>query len=234
VNHHVFATSENGRKIDCIAWLGVINTVDLTQNPPTATVDGDDFTSDWLPMGISRAGPDTEWDPFEAGEQVLVVCPYGDTSQGVIVCAVNQANFPPPSGVAGVWRKQFQDGTFLQYDRNAHVLTVDATASSGTVIVNCQTATTNCQTATVNGTESVTLNTPDTHCTGNLQVDGNATINGNTNVQESLAVVGNANIEGGANVSGTSSLGNVTSNGTDIGNKHYHDYNGNPTTAPVG
>lgn len=215
MNNHLFVTSEHGRKIDCMAMIGVIDQVDLTQNPPVATVDVDDFTTDWLPMGFGRAGPNTDWDPYEPGEQVLVISPYGDPSQGVIVCAINQTQFPPPTQSADQWRKQFKDGTFVQYDRAAHVLTVDTTQSQGSVTINCQAA-------TVNAAQSVTLQTPTTHITGNLQVDGNATINGN------------ADIQGDANVQGNTTLANVTSNGMDVGNQHYHKYNGNPTTPPVG
>lgn len=122
MNEHVWVTSEHARKIDCVAMIGVINQVDLTQIPPAATVDVDDLTTDWLPMCFGRAGANTDWAPYEQGEQVLVISPYGDPSQGVIVCALNQANYPPPSQSADLWAKAFKDGAVISYDRSQQTL----------------------------------------------------------------------------------------------------------------
>lgn len=209
MNNHLFATSEHGRKIDCAIMMGVVDQVDLTQNPPVATVDVDDFTTDWLPWTARRAGSDADWWAPEPGEQVVVLSPYGDPSQGVIIGSIYQSMFPPPSQSADQWRKQFKDGTYILYDRSSHALTVDTTQSQGTITINCQAA-------TVKAASSVTIDTPAATFTGNVTINGNTEMKGNADVQ------GNTTVQA------------ITSVGVDISNKHYHDYSGNPTTPPVG
>lgn len=211
MNGHAWVTSEHGRKIDCLAMIGTIDQVDLSQNPPLATVNVDDLTTDWLPMGFGRAGPNSDWDPYENGEQVLVISPYGDPAQGVIVCAINQNAFPPPSQSPDQWWKRFKDGTFIMYDRAAHAMTVDASQSNGSVTVICKTS-------TVQASDSIVFDTPKSKFTGDVEIDGNTTLKGD------------------AEVDGTTSLKDVTSNGINISNTHKHG-NGNagqPTTAVIG
>lgn len=211
MNPHVFATGEHARMIACMVMIGTIAEVDLSQNPPLATVYADGLTTDWLPMGFGRAGPNTDWDPYEPGEQVVVMSPYGDPSQGVIVCAINQTAFPPPTQSADQWRKRFKDGTAITYDRAAHELTVDASQSSGTVIIKCKDA-------TVQASELVTIDAPNAKFTGNVEIDGNAVMKGDADVQ------------------GNTTLKNVTSNGVNISNTHKHGNGngGNPTTGVIG
>ncbi|EWS78788.1 phage baseplate assembly protein V [Xylella taiwanensis] len=59
----------------------------------------------------------------------------------------------------------FGDGTNLTYDRHAHTLTVDTSASCGTVNLSCATA-------TLKASNSVTLDTPKVQMTGDLSVAG--------------------------------------------------------------
>jgi len=209
VNNHEFATSEHGRRLSNMILVGTVNQLDVDN--AVVTVDADDLTTDWIPWLARRAGPDSDWWAPEPGEQVVIACPYGDASQGFVIGSVYQNAYPAPANAATVWRKQFADGTFITYDRAAHALTVDASSSGGSVTVNCATA-------DVKASESVTLDTPKTHCTGDLIVDGNTELNGNTDVKGSTTVKA------------------ITSNGTDISSAHYHG-NGNggqPTTPPIG
>lgn len=171
--HHDPAVPETARLLMNSVAYGTVMSVDLSDPAaPRAVVNVNSLQSAPMPWIARRAGPDSEWWAPEVGEQVAVICAYGDTVQGIILGSIYQANFPAPSQSPDVWRKQFKDGTWIQYDRAAHVLTVDATASNGTVIVNCQTATMNCKDATINASEEITLATPLVHCTQALTVDG--------------------------------------------------------------
>jgi phage baseplate assembly protein V len=216
--HHDPAVPETARLLMNSVAFGIVMSLDLSDaTQPRAVVNVNSLQSAPMPWLARRAGPDAEWWAPEVGEQVAVICAYGDTVQGIILGSTYQANFPAPSTDPNVWQKLFKDGTFIQYDRNAHALTVDVTKSEGTVTINCQAA-------TVNASENVTLNTPTTHLTGDLQVDGNTTVNGDTEMK------------GNADVQGDTTVKNITSNGTDISSTHYHGNGnqGNPTTPPIG
>jgi phage baseplate assembly protein V len=193
MNEHVFATSEHDRRLSNIAMIGTVDQLDEAN--ARVTVNVDDLTTDWLPWLTRRAGPDADWWAPEPGEQVMVLCPYGDTSQGVVLGAIYQDAFPQPANLKTLWRKQFADGSTITYDRAAHALTVDV--GSGSVTVNCATA-------NVTATTSVTLDTPKTVCTGDLEVDGNTVLKGSADVQGSATVKA------------------ITSNGKDISDQHKH------------
>ncbi|HZZ03048.1 phage baseplate assembly protein V [Paraburkholderia sp.] len=207
MSDHVFATGEHGRMLSNVAMIGVV--AQLDEANARVTVYADDLTTDWLPWLTRRAGSDSDWWAPEPGEQVVVLCPYGDSSQGVVIGSIYQDAFPPPANVRTIWRKKFADGSTVTYDRQAHALTVDV--GSGSVTVNCATA-------TVKATDTVTLDAPHTHCTGGLTVDGDTSMKGNADVQ------GNTTVKA------------ITSNGVNVSNSHKHG-NGNgggPTTAVIG
>jgi phage baseplate assembly protein V len=172
MHEHAFVTGEHGRMIACLAMIGTVNQLDEAN--ARVTVDVDDMTTDWIPWGTRRAAGDSDWWAPEPGEQVLVVSPYGDPSQGVVVCSIFQDGHPAPANVKTIWRKRFADGSTVSYDRAAHAMTVDV--GTGTVTVNCDQA-------TVKAATSVTLDAPTTHVMHDLVVDGNTKLNGNTAVK---------------------------------------------------
>lgn len=206
MSEHIFVTGEHGRMLASLAMIGVI--AELDEANARVTVAVDDLTTDWLPWIVRRAGDDAEWWAPEPGEQVVVLCPYGDSSQGVVIGSIYQDAFPAPANARNIWRKKFGDGTTVTYDRDAHAMTVDV--GSGTVTVNCATA-------TVKATDSVKLDTPTTHCTGDLIVDGNSTLKGDTDIQ------------------GSTTLKAITSNDIDISSTHTHTSTtiGTPTSPPI-
>ncbi|MDR2488296.1 MAG: phage baseplate assembly protein V [Desulfovibrio sp.] len=55
-----------------------------------------DVTTGWLPFAALRAGQDRTWHTPEPGEHVVVVCPCGDTKQGVVVGSVYRDPHPAP------------------------------------------------------------------------------------------------------------------------------------------
>lgn len=117
---------------------------------------GSDVLTGWLPWSTSRAGSAIDWWAPEVGEQVTVLSPSGDMALGVVLPSIYQTAHPAPTNDPNKRLVNFGDGSFVEYDRTAHKLTV-----------------------TVNGGDTV-LNT-----TGNLDaaVGGNATVNAGGNAE---------------------------------------------------
>lgn len=182
---------ELSRRLENLIRHGVIAEADYTTARVRVTYNtdaqGQPVNTNWLPWLTQRASHDADWWPPEVGEQVLILSPSGDLSQGFVLPAVYQNNHPAPETVATKRRINFADGSFVEYDRAAHKLTV-----------------------TVNGGDCV-LNT-----TGNLDaaIGGDALIN--TNGKLDATVGGDANVAatGNVNVDGTAiNLNQGTSGG---------------------
>jgi len=117
------AASEFDRMLGNVVRMGVIAAVNPAHaDGPRATVNLGDLTTDWLPFATLRAGLDRSWWAPEPGEQVLVLAPSGDLSQGVIALSVFQDAHPPNADRVTVHRATYQDGTVVEYDRETHAL----------------------------------------------------------------------------------------------------------------
>ncbi|PZQ21168.1 MAG: phage baseplate assembly protein V [Sphingopyxis macrogoltabida] len=161
-----WAAAESERAVNNLIRLGVVMEVDAAERRARVRFGG--LESEWLPWGVSRAGTTRTASAPSVGEQRVIFSPYGDTAQAVIGPAIYQDDHDAPTDSADVHIAEFPDGTRVSYDSASHALTVDA--GTATVVVNCQSATI--------AAESVTLDAPETHCTGALIVDGDATFNG--------------------------------------------------------
>lgn len=155
-------SAEHARLIANLVIVGVVT--ELDEAAARVRVDADGMLTDWVPWLERRAGPGVRtWCPPEPGEQVMIACPYGDPAQAVVLGSVYRDAHPAPGDTKLVHRTVYADGSVVEYDREANALAV--TVGSGSVTINCADA-------TVNATDSVTLNTPATHATGDLSVDG--------------------------------------------------------------
>jgi len=198
-----YALAELERLFANLLRIGSIEDLDeLHKDGPRVTVDLGDLVTDWLPFFTRRAGPDSDWAPPEPGEQVMILSPYGDLGQGVVLPAIYQDAHPAPASARTVRRVQFADGSSVQYDRAAHVLTVDV--GSGSVVVNCATA-------TINASESVTMDTPEGICTGNFTVKKRLTYQGGMSGSNNQGGP-TATIQGGMNLQ----AGNLTLTGGEV------------------
>lgn len=85
----------------------------------------------WLPMPGARSRNDSEWHPLEVGEGVIVLSESGELQNGVVLPAgfYSDEN-PAPGDKAGLWRKLFQDGGVVEYDRDSGEFLVDAIAKA--------------------------------------------------------------------------------------------------------
>ena len=204
--------TEMNRSISNMIRVGNIRAVDVANARVRVAFGG--CVSDWLPWGTSRAGNRRDWTAPNVGEQVMVFCPFGDPTQAVVGPSIFQDDFSAPAASADQDTTIYPDGTTVDYNSATNTLTVTV-AGSGNVVINCKVA-------TVKADTSVTIDTPETTCTGNLTVNKSFTMG-----QEggSATMKGNVAIEGGI----------LTHNGKNVGSTHTHggvQSGGSNTAAP--
>jgi phage baseplate assembly protein V len=92
------------------------------------------YIRNWMPWTTTRAGFDGEWWAPEVDEQVLVIAPSGNLTQGVIVGSLYRGPLtfdPAADGIAPrdpipgdtekhIHRRIYKDGSSVTYDRNSH------------------------------------------------------------------------------------------------------------------
>lgn len=212
--------SELNRQLNNVVRIGTIKQLDLANARAKVSVAG--CTTDWLPWGTNRAGKRRDWSPPVIGEQVILFAPYGDLGQAVIGQSIFQDDHTAPAASADQETTVFPDGTTFEYDSATNTYT-QTVAGSGNWVFNLKDAQINTETATVAASTSVTLDTPDTYCTGNLTVAKSLTMG-----QEG----GTATMKGAVAIEGPS----LTHNGKNVGSSHSHSGvqpGGENTGAPV-
>lgn len=213
-----FDLSEHDRQIANMIRIGVVTAVDLVN--ALVTVDAGGMDSDWLPWIAARAGSTSEWSPPTVGEQCVLLSPYGDMGQGVVMLGLYQTSQPAPSQNANQNVKQYPDGSTIIYDAATNTLTVNV-AAAGNVIVNCVNS-------TVNASTQATINSPTTTLTGNAHIEGNLQVDGTTTSNGTLTYKAGLSGTGGGTISG-----DVTVNGIGV-STHHHTAQGStsPTSTP--
>lgn len=234
------ALAELDRRLSNIVRKGSVAALDATNALVQVDVGG--ITTDWLPWFTRRAGPDRDWWAPEVGEQCAVFSPSGELGQGVVMVGLYQDTHPAPEATADKHHAVYSDGTVIEYDRAAHALLVDASASngsvtvktgngpvtvnagSGSVTVNCGDASVNCTTAEVHASGSITLDSPTTTCTGDLIVEKHLSFLGGLSGQAGAGGGAAASITGPMQVSSgdlTVTGGQVSADGHTLKN-HTH------------
>lgn len=221
------SSNDHDRQIGNAVMIGVI--AELDESTARVRVDVDGMLTDWLPFTAGRAGPGVrDWAAPEAGEQVVMVSPYGDPSQGVVLGSVYQDAFAAPANLKTTTRTEFADGAFIQYEREGHAYAIDV-PSGGAITLHIGSTTLKLEDgkATLT-TPEVVVDSPKSTFTGAVTVKGLLTY------QAGMAGSGGgttAAIQGNITVTG----GNVTADG--IGLKtHKHpgvQTGGGQTAAPV-
>lgn len=110
------------RRLASLVMIGEV--VAVNEAHARLKVESGGVLTNWLPFVTSRAGEDRVWHIPEQGEQVVVVSPCGDPTQGVVIGSLFRNRFPPPAQSKTVHRVVYQDGTTVEYDRAAHKLRV--------------------------------------------------------------------------------------------------------------
>ena len=216
-----YALAEIERLLSNLIRVGVVAALDEANALVQVRTGG--LTTDWLPWLTGRAGATRTWSAPRVGEQVLVLSPYGDPAQGVVLPSIYQEDHPAPAATKDVERVVFPDGSVVEHDSASNTLTVTV-AGSGNVIVNCQQS-------TVHAAGSVTIDTPQTTCTGALTVQGLLTY------QAGMTGSGGsgASLNGPLTVTGNvTTTGTLNNNGAPVGSTHRHaDPQGGMVGTPI-
>lgn len=214
-----WAQSETERILANMIRIGAISELDEANARVKVSVGG--LTTDWLPWITSRAGATRTWSAPRVGEQVVVLAPYGDPAQAIVLPSIYQDNHPAPASSKDVEHTVFPDGTTVDYNSATNTLNVTVAGSSKVIV--------NCKEATINASTSVTLNSPQTTCKGKLTVEGLLTY--------MAGMVGSGGSGASAQITGDVAFGggNLTHNGKNVGSTHTHQEQGNgqPTSAPL-
>lgn len=117
-----FEVTELHRRLANLVMLGKVIEADYSAAIPRLIIKIGELQTGWLPMLTQRAGHDVSWWPLEVGEQVVVLSPSGDPSQGVVLGATNQQSKPATASKASVHKTVYADGAVIEYDREVHHL----------------------------------------------------------------------------------------------------------------
>lgn len=197
-----YAAAQIDRILANLVRFGRVKSVDYSTAECVVDFDGEIVEGvEWLKH---RSGDDRSWSAPSEHEYVVVLSASGDLSQGVIIGALAQNNFPNAGDDANP-TTVYSDGTVIKYDKSAHVLTVDCRQSKGIVNVLCDQA-------NIKAISSVLIDTPD------------ATFTGNVTVQKNISVAGSSEVTGASKISGTVEFtgSSVKHNGKEIGGGHTH------------
>lgn len=208
-----YEEGEFSRQLANLVRVGTISELDEANARVKVSVSG--LTTDWIPWTAGRAGNTRQWSPPRVGEQVVLASPYGDLGQAVVIGSLFSDDKPAPATSKDQETTVYPDGSTVDYNSVSNTLTVTV-AGAGNVVINCKVATVVAET-------SVTLDTPNTNCTGNLTVDGNFTMG---------SAGATATITGNVAITGSS----LTHNGKNVGSAHQHSgvqTGGGNTGSPV-
>ena len=199
-----FDIAEIERRLSNLARIGTIAEADYKK--ALVRVKSDGFTTEWLPWITRRAGGDIDWWAPEVGEQVLVIAPSGLMEDAFVIPALYSNSKPEPEQSPDKHTVRYKNGDVVTHDRSngswfvhcAGDITVQAGGSvtiiaAGPVLVQAP---------------SVTLDTPEATCTGNLTIAKNLAIQGgsggtSTRITGNIEMVGNIAVEGSINASGS-------------------------------
>lgn len=232
--------AELHRLIENLIRLGTIAEVDHAR--ARVRVRCGELLTAWLPWNTPRAGDAAVWDPPTLGEQVILLAPGGDPASAVVLPGIFSSAHPAPANRAGLHRRQYPDGSVIDYDEAAHQLNITV---AGDATINVQ----GNLTATVGGSltaevgstvdivaggdamvsaPNVTIDANQTTCTGNLTVAGLLAFQGG------MAGAGGAAGGAAATIQGSVAVtdGDVTADGITLkGHVHTGD-DGGTTGAP--
>ena len=130
-----FEITELNRRLANLILLGKVVEADYTQIIPKLKIKIGECQTAWLPMLCQRAGPDVSWWPLEVGEQVVVLSPSGELTQGVVLGAINQMAFPSKGNHADSHKHVYADGAVIEYNRKTHHLSAVLPSGATTTLV---------------------------------------------------------------------------------------------------
>jgi phage baseplate assembly protein V len=132
---------ELNRLLHNLLRFGVVESVDHAAG--TCTVRTGALVTRPMPWLVQRAGDARTWWAPSVGEQVVLLCPGGDTTRGVVQPAIYSNAAPRPAGSDTAHVSSYPDGAQVSYDPESHKLvallpdggTASLTAPGGVEIV---------------------------------------------------------------------------------------------------
>jgi len=129
-----FEHTEGARRAANFIRYGVVAEADYEKALIRVELQDGELLSDWIPWVTLRASNDRFWWAPEVGEVMLLLAPSGELANAVALPAAfsneNQNGDRPT-----VQRQTFDDGTVIEYDREAHRYTIDARQSQSQVVI---------------------------------------------------------------------------------------------------
>lgn len=188
---------ELSRRLENLIRFGTIHAVDHAAR--RCRVQSGELVTQWLPWMEHRAGETTTWNPPTVGEQCVILSPSGEPAGGMVFYGAPSDIIDTPSHDPVKHVIKFPDGATFSYNHQTSHLQI-----------------TGIKTAEIVASESVTLDTPLTHCTGKLTADDLLTYHNGlagTGGSNNNVVTGNF----------THTTGSLTSNGKAL---HTHTHGG--------
>lgn len=162
------------RRINNLVQIGTVTESKSAEGLALARVNILGRVTDFLPFMQSANSFKSHATPVRAGEQVVVLAPYGDGDSGVIIGSLFNKGCKEPSGYSDTKEVfKYEDGTRISYDTKEKVLTVDAVNAISVV---CKSATVKADTVNITAT---TTHTGDISVSGNVSVSGEFSAGGN-------------------------------------------------------
>lgn len=159
------------RRFAQMVLFGKLSALDLSDaTKPRCQVVTGTLETDWLPWLTLRAGNDSEFWAPEVGEQAVVISPYGDMAQGLVLVGIFQTALPAPTVNPDQHLRRYKDGAWVQYDRAAHAYQVDVPAGGSIVLHVGQTTLTLTDSGTTLATPALEVNSPETTFDGQVLV----------------------------------------------------------------
>jgi phage baseplate assembly protein V len=134
-------------------------------------VESGDLSTDWIQWFVPFAGETIEWQAPSIGEGVVLFSPSGDLAQAIALRGFYSEDFPPPSTDPAKHIRKYRDGATVEYDSNAHALTVDLPAGATVSITAPGAVTVNTKAATIKA-DDVMIDATQTTVTGAMLVKG--------------------------------------------------------------
>ncbi len=111
---------ELNRLLHNLLRFGVVESVDHAA--ATCTVRTGALVTRAMPWLVQRAGDARTWWAPSVGEQVVLLCPGGDTTRGVVMPAIYSNAAPRPAGSDTAHVTSYPDGAQVSYDPESHQL----------------------------------------------------------------------------------------------------------------
>lgn len=194
-----YAASEFDRRLANIIRQGTITELDDAN--ARVKVDIGDHVTEWLPFHAARAGEDRTWHAPEPGEQVTILSPSGELSQGTVIPGIYQTKYGAPGNVRTKSRTEYKDGAFIEYDRDGHKHVLDVPAGGSITLHIGQTTLKLEDGQTTLTTPKLLVDSPESTFTGTVTVQGMLTylagMVGQGGTGATAAIQGNVIVTGG-------------------------------------